>query len=858
MSALRASVVTLVLFAAPLCLRAQAVTQVESQKANETHPPTVLMLFSFRAHDPGVLVEQPAIEQSLPELLGGRVNFRVYYLEVPDLSNADRRLQIQYLAQKYAAERIDLVMVQGVEGLRLLLEHEDTLLPGVPIVFFHIFEYAARALHRPSRVTGVVSIAPSFTPAPLHVTPGARRVVLLAGSSPAERGAAAATRDLITSEAPQLAVESLDGRAWDDQLQRIRELPRDSILLFLTYATDSDGRRVDTNFAVDTFSKAAPVPMYSAEGVSVGHGALGGEVVQYDVVARQAAAVAARVLKGAAPSSIPPEVLSANALVFDARQLQRWNISERALPPGSVVLNREQTLWSQYKWTVVGTVAALGVQGLLIAGLFVERRGRHQARRGLADAELRYRTVADSGADWEYWVKPDGNLEYVSPSCETISGYAPQAFYDDPPLTTTIVAKEDRARWSEHLELGRRTAGPHALQFRITTRSGDTRWIEHLCARVTSPDGRDLGRRVANRDITQRKHEEELLREALAENQHLRDQLEVDNAYMREQLQPEGVEGIVAESDAMRYVVVKVHQVAPTASTVLLQGETGVGKSLIAAAIHELSDRSRRPLVTLNCAALPPNLIESELFGHERGAFTGAHSRRLGRFEVADGGTLFLDEVGDLPLELQGKLLRAVQDGEFERVGSNVTLKTNVRLIAATNRRLENDVAAGRFRQDLLYRLNVFPITIPPLRQRREDIPALVAHLLVSRCRALGMPAPTVSKAAMNALQARAWPGNVRELENVIERGLIVGRATGRLEVEAEAERQPVGDMSSYRQRTLEQVERDHIVETLERLQWRIEGEAAAAATLWLNASTLRGRMRKLGITRPRGVAASS
>ena len=246
---------------------------------------------------------------------------------------------------------------------------------------------------------------------------------------------------------------------------------------------------------------------------------------------------------------------------------------------------------------------------------------------------------------------------------------------------------------------------------------------------------------------------------------------------MREQLELDsGIEGLLATSDVMRYVVSKVHQVAPTSSTVLLQGETGVGKGLIARAIHNASPRRARPLVTLNCAALPPSLIESELFGHEKGAFTGAHAQRRGRFEIADQSTLFLDEIGELPLDLQGKLLRTVQDGEFERVGGNLTLKTDVRLVAATNRKLDDDVRAGRFRADLWYRLNVFPITVPPLRQRPEDIPLLVNQFVQKHCRKLARPVLPVSRAAMKVLQGRDWPGNVRELENVIERAVISSR----------------------------------------------------------------------------------
>jgi transcriptional regulator with GAF, ATPase, and Fis domain len=424
-----------------------------------------------------------------------------------------------------------------------------------------------------------------------------------------------------------------------------------------------------------------------------------------------------------------------------------------------------------------------------------------------------------------------------------------------------IVADEEREAWHQHRAQARDAAGRRTLEFRIRTREGQTRWVEHICSPVTGPDGSDLGTRGSNRDVTPRKQAEDErrlaeanLRRALQEIQDLRDRLEIDNSYMREQLKaPDDIEGILGTSDAMRYVASRVQQVAPTTSTVLLLGETGVGKSLLAQAIHELSPRRARPLITLDCAALPPALVESELFGHEKGAFTGAQAMRMGRFEIAHGGTLFLDEVAELPLDLQGKLLRAVQSGEFERVGSNVTRKTDVRLIAATNRRLDDDVRAGRFRQDLLYRLNVYPITVPPLRQRPDDIPLLVAHFLQKHCRRFGVPPPPVSRATMRALQAREWPGNIRELENVVERALIATRGT-RFDLVEEAGLSGAGpalpDVAGGT-RTLEQVERDYIVATLERLHWQIAGSGGAADALGINASTLRSRMQKLGIRRP-------
>ena len=329
----------------------------------------------------------------------------------------------------------------------------------------------------------------------------------------------------------------------------------------------------------------------------------------------------------------------------------------------------------------------------------------------------------------------------MSPSCVRLTGYEAAEFYRRPSLLNEIIVPEDRPRWDAHGELALAGAGAPGLELRIRRADGQVRWIEHVCLPVKGEDGRFLGLRGSNRDVTEKKESEEQLRKALAEVQRLRERLEADNTYLREQVEP-SFEGIIGGSDVLRYVLSRVQQVAPTSSTVLLQGETGVGKELVAHAIHNLSPRRARPLVKLNCAALPPSLVESELFGHEKGAFTGAVAQRKGRFEIADGSTLFLDEIGELPLELQAKLLRVIQDGELERVGGTTTLKTDVRLVAATNRRLDEEVKAGRFREDLWYRLNVFPITMPPLRQRREDIPPLVQHFVEKHCRKRGPARP--------------------------------------------------------------------------------------------------------------------
>jgi transcriptional regulator with GAF, ATPase, and Fis domain len=309
-----------------------------------------------------------------------------------------------------------------------------------------------------------------------------------------------------------------------------------------------------------------------------------------------------------------------------------------------------------------------------------------------------------------------------------------------------------------------------------------------------------------------------------------------------------GFESIIGQSDLLRYVLFKVDQVAPTNATTLLLGETGTGKGLIARTIHARGPRAVHSLVTVNCAALPAGLIEAELFGREKGAFTGAHRSQPGRFELAHRGTILLDEIGDLPLELQPKLLRVLQEGEFERVGSTQTRKVDVRVIAATNRNLEEDVRQGRFREDLYYRLSVFPITLPALRERREDIPDLVRHLVARLSLQLGKAIERIPRSVLDALQGYAWPGNVRELENVLTRALIVSNDMTLNLAEPLPLLSPLLEPYSGR---LAQIERAHICQMLSRYGWLIEGPRGAASALGMNPSTLRGRMRKLQILRP-------
>jgi formate hydrogenlyase transcriptional activator len=337
-----------------------------------------------------------------------------------------------------------------------------------------------------------------------------------------------------------------------------------------------------------------------------------------------------------------------------------------------------------------------------------------------------------------------------------------------------------------------------------------------------------------------------------------------EGAPIREDVRPaHGFDQIIGKSKALEQVLLQAQQAAPTDTTILILGETGTGKELLAQAIHSMSPLRDRLLVKVGCATLLPTLIESELFGHEKGAFTGANVSRIGRFELAHGGAIFLDEIGELPPELQAKLLRVLQEGEFERLGSSRTIKVDVRVIAATNHDLKEAVRREKFRADLFYRLSVFPIRVPALRERREDIPLLTRFFVEQASQRLGKPIEEVSQEALEALEKYHWPGNVRELKNVIERAVIITpdgrlRLLDSLRVNQEMElgldlvdidtgRGPEG-----RNPRLEEVERQHILQVLEQTYWRIEGEQGAAVILGLNPGTLRSRMKKLGIQRPK------
>lgn len=442
-------------------------------------------------------------------------------------------------------------------------------------------------------------------------------------------------------------------------------------------------------------------------------------------------------------------------------------------------------------------------------------------------------------------------MEFVSDGCRKVTGYEASALvYNKDISYNDLIEPKDRSRVRMQIAESLRTGTHFELTYRIRTASGEVRWVWERGIAVPSSD--EASREVIEgfiTDITQMKTTERKLRERERTLRKLKERLEEDTIYLQEEIKSyRNFEEIISCSDSFRRVLVHVEKVAPTDSTVLILGETGTGKELIARALHNAGRRSDRPLLTINCAALPSELIESELFGHEKGAFTGAHQRKHGRFEAANGGTLFLDEIGELPPSIQGKLLRVLQDGEIQRIGSTGTIRVDVRVIAATNRDLHEAMSQGLFRQDLYYRLNVFPIRLPPLRERKEDIPILVGHFVKKYATKTGRPISSTSKRVIDRLCAYRWPGNIRELENIIERAVIL--SDGETILPGEWLPQDHGTAPSQIS-YLQEVEREHILKALKAATWRVGGARGAATLLGLKRTTLEARMKKLGIRRP-------
>lgn len=474
----------------------------------------------------------------------------------------------------------------------------------------------------------------------------------------------------------------------------------------------------------------------------------------------------------------------------------------------------------------------------------------------LTDAEnlrLRYELILNSIGEGVYGLDKQGKTTFVNPAAEVMTGWSEEDLIGEVvhhfhhhshadgssyPVTDCPVYRTIRD--------GRQREVDNEVFWR---KDGTSFPVEYIATGIKS-GAEIVGAVIVFKDISERKHAESALKTALKNVEELKEKLQADNRYLMDEIESQhDFAHMVGSSPKFKQLLTLIEQVAPTDSTVLIEGESGTGKELIARAIHSGSQRKARPLVKVNCGAISPNLVESELFGHEKGAFTGATQKRVGRFELADGGTIFLDEVGELPLDIQVKLLRVLQEGEFERVGSSSTLQVDVRIIAATNRNIRDRVDQGLFRSDLFYRLSVFPIQATPLGQRKEDIPLLVEHFLQQLNRRLAKKFENVSQESLRRLTQYDWPGNIRELQNTLERAAIVSQPPI-LEVSSLPELSNSPPPQSERIVTMREAEKQHIIKVLNAVNWTIAGKGGAAEKLDLPPSTLRSKMQRLGIKR--------
>jgi len=493
-------------------------------------------------------------------------------------------------------------------------------------------------------------------------------------------------------------------------------------------------------------------------------------------------------------------------------------------------------------------------------GEFIRTVAMYSELTDQARANFKYRTLYRSTPAMLHTVDGDGHIVTVTDHWLQKLGYNREEVIGRP--ITDFFSLRDRKAYADGLLQQLISDGEFSnLERQMLAKDGTV--LDLVMSAISHRDEDENVDRmlVASKDVTQRRRTERELRRTLAENARLKVELERERDYLREEVNVAMNFGrIVGTSPALRRMMKRVEAVAETPASVLVQGESGVGKELVAHAIHVHSPRADGPLVKVNCASIPKELFESEFFGHVKGAFTGAHRDRIGRFQLADGGTIFLDEIGEIPMELQGKLLRVLQESELERVGDDVTRSVDVRIIAATNRNLEKLIVDGKFREDLFYRLSVFPVEVPPLRERGEDVVQLAQHFLEQTCKDFGREVLTLTRAQTSNLRAYNWPGNVRELKNVIERAVILSPGkvlrldlsmpglAGDVEQVADAAPQQEDILT---EKEMRQFQKNNTVKALSRSNWKVSGVAGAAELLGIRPTTLADRIRTLGIKKP-------
>jgi len=947
----------------------------------------VLILTSSDPYHPGFSVLTKAIITVIRSWRSARVEF-LYELQeslkVPPKDPAEDAKTLAYLRQKYDGQKIDLMLLLVAPRFRALLRDNPEVFKDVPKVVYDFEEERDPTLRELGpHVTGIwakVDLTDTLDVA-FNCHPGVGKVLVAAGNGNPDQMLLQQAQSEFRKYEGKATFVYLTNLTLDEMKSKLAGLPKDCFVIFLTFSADRYGNRYAGPDSIAAVAPASGAPVYGISDRYLGLGIVGGSLVDFPSIGKRIGDVTLRILSGEKAGDIPSETVP-NVAIFDWRELQRWGINERNLPQGSLIQFKEPSLWEAYKWYIIGLIAAVLIEAMMIAGLLFlrarSRRAEAENARLACLTDEAHRKLGElvsnvPGIVWERRLDAttkELRTTFISDYLQKMLGYTPEEWLMQPAgFELQLIPAEDRERVTRDYETVVATGKDGFTQFRWKTKDGGVVWVESHLSAILDQNGRVTGIRSVTldvsgrkeaeetlreteekssaivaaipdsiflqtsdgvfldyhatnapglfgtpeeflgknmrevlpqalaadfqrsfqlasethvpqivecklgvsegekwiearivrtgdkflsvvRDITERKEAERALHQANVELSKLKNQLEAENIYLQEELRQDQAFGdIIGQSAAIKYVLYKVSQVAQMDTTVLILGETGTGKELVARAIHDASQRKDRPLIKVNCAALSPTLIETELFGHEKGAFTGAAARKVGRFELADTGTLLLDEIGELPMDLQGKLLRVLQEGEFERVGSSTTNKVDVRIIASTNKELKLEVNQGRFREDLWYRLNVFPITTPPLRDRRDDIPILTDNFARQFSRKFGKQIAAVSPNTMTELCRYSWPGNVRELANVIERAVINSR--GRvLELQDDFSRLEAETLADS-VKTLEAMERDYIIKILEDLSWRIDGPRGAARVLAINPSTLRTRMAKLGIQKP-------
>jgi formate hydrogenlyase transcriptional activator len=871
----------------------------ETAVGSEPHE-SVLIIYTDEKFMPGNIIFDQSLRSSFKSLSSNPIAIYTEYLELTRFSDEGSRQELyKFYRLKYAHRKFDLIIATGSGALVNTIDFAREVFSGAPLIFCQVDRSALKDKTLGPGITGIflkIEYQKNLELA-LKLHPDTRQVAVIGGISEKDKYFLEQAREEFRKYEGEIEFAYLTDFSLEELQQEVSHLPEHTVIFYVTIYQDGAGENFMPSDALAPIAQSANAPIYGIAEPYLERGIVGGYMHNYEVQGVKAAEYGIRVLGGENPSNLPIIETGMNFDMFNWRQLRRWGISEDKLPPGSIIRYKETSVWEHYQWYFFGAISLIILQTLLIGGLLIQRARRRRAEQE-RDEGLRFQTLLSElsaafvnlpanevDREIEKWLQR--LVEFLGADQSSIMEFSRDRTrlnftrsYEAPEFKS-IHGKisADQFHWyKKQLLRGKALVLSHLPHDLPEEANAEKQYFLQIGAKShlaipLSIGGWSIGAltfsmvrsyRIWPGEFVQqsyligeifantiaRKRSDESLRSSLHEIGELRDRIQSANVFLHDEIKlVHGFSEMIGNSDSLKYVLFKIEQVAPTDTTVLLLGETGTGKDLAASAIHDYGARKDNPLIKVNCSSLPATLIESELFGHEKGAFTGALARKVGRFELANGGTIFLDEIGELPLELQPKLLRVLQDGTFERLGGAQTIEVDVRVIAATNRDLKTAVEKALFREDLWYRLNVFPITLPPLRQRKEDIPLLISFFVDKFSTKMGRSIESVAPAAMKELQNYPWPGNVRELSNVIERAVI--NTQGAVLVLADKLDVPHDNSSQTGDtRSLAEMEREFILQRLEQTNWKIDGIGGAAESLRINSSTLRNRMKKLGIQR--------